>query len=291
MGDIKPLEVPLTFAMALAWDIDSIKADSFQSFYETMAERDFGSSVATLVASAWDKYDQLVAIRRHEHIEAPDFSLLHYIEADRVEAEWQKILATVQEAYDSKVSDDLRAAFFELVLHPIKATFIYTSLRINQARNQLWAAQRRNTANKAARTVLDLFDADFSLSEEFHQMLDSKWNHIMRQTHYGFNDTWHAPSRDMISGLCFVQGRQDSNPLVGQMGVSVEGHTGIRPGVCNEESDRTHPSRHDLVPGVTLERMTTYGTESRWFELFTRGTKSLDWVCRVPHDWVRLSSA
>ncbi|KXJ93594.1 hypothetical protein Micbo1qcDRAFT_223221 [Microdochium bolleyi] len=290
VGDIKPMEVPLTFAMALAWDIDSIKADSFHNFYETMAEREFDSSIAPFIASTWDRYDQLVAIRRHEHIEAPNFSLLHYNEAEQIEVEWQKLLAAVQHASDTQVSDSHRATFFELVLHPVKATTIYTSLRINQARNQFWAAQRRNTANKAARTVLDLFDADFALSEEFHSILEGKWNHIMRQTHYGFNDTWHAPSRDMISGLSFVQARQDSNPVVGQMGVSVEGHTGVRPGVCNEESDRTHPSRRDLVPGVTLERMTRYGAESRWFELYTRGTKTLDWECKVPHDWVKLSS-
>lgn len=30
----------------------------------------------------------------------------------------------------------------------------------------------------------------------------------MSQPHMGYGDTWHAPSRDMISGLCYVQTRQ-----------------------------------------------------------------------------------
>jgi len=289
VGDIKPLEVPLTFAMALAWDIDSIPATSFSHFYETLAAREFGTALRTQVAASWDGYDRLVSLRRHEHIEANNFSLIHYGEADRVEAEWRKLVTDAQSTYDSKVPEQYRAAFFELVLHPLKASYIYTSLRINQARNRFWASQRRTTANKAMRDVLDLFDQDFSLSEEFHQLLDGKWNQIMRQTHYGFNDTWHAPSRDMISGLCYVQARQDSNPVVGQMGVSVEGHTGVRPGVCNEESDRTHPSRRDLVPGVTLGSVTPYGPGARWFELYARGTKTLNFTCTTPHDWIKLS--
>ncbi|KAK6074572.1 hypothetical protein SCUP234_08102 [Seiridium cupressi] len=65
--------------------------------------------------------------------------------------------------------------------------------------------------------------------------------------------------------------RQDSNPLVGQMGVAIEGHAGIRPGHCNEETDRMHPSRRDLISGVTL------------------GT--LNWECKAPYDWIKLAKA
>ncbi|KAH6653806.1 hypothetical protein BKA67DRAFT_517523 [Truncatella angustata] len=289
VGDIKPMEVPLSFAMQLAWDIDSISANSIPTYLDDLAQRSFGDTLAGDVASAWYGYDRLMAIRRHEHIEADNFSLLHYEEADTIVARWDKLLGVVQSVFDMSVPEDYKPAFFELVLHPIKASAIYTSLRVNLARNQLWAEQRRNSANKAARKVLDLFDADFRLSEEYHSLLDGKWTHIMRQTHYGYKETWHAPSRDMISGLCFVQGRQDSNPLVGQLGVAVEGHAGVRPGRCNEESDRTHPSRRDLVPGVTLGRLTPHGPDRRWFEIYTRGSKSLNWKCQAPYEWVRPS--
>ncbi|ETS85424.1 hypothetical protein PFICI_03449 [Pestalotiopsis fici W106-1] len=289
VGDIKPMEIPLSFAMQLAWDIDSISAISLPDFLLNLARQMFGGTIDKDVASAWLTYDRLMALRRHEHIEADTFSLLHYEEADTVLGKWDKLLADSQKLYDTEVHKDYQAAFFDLVLHPIKASAIYTSLRINLARNQLWAEQRRNSANTAARKVLDLFDADFRLSEEFHSLLDGKWNNMMRQTHYGYKDTWHAPSRDMISGICFVQARQDSNPLIGQLGIAIQDHPGVRPGRCNEESDRTHPSRRDLVPGVTLGAMTPYGPSSRWFTIFTRGSMALSWECSCPHEWVRLS--
>ncbi|KAH8597581.1 hypothetical protein B0O99DRAFT_684893 [Bisporella sp. PMI_857] len=289
VGDIKPMEVPLSLAMALAWDINSVQADSFLQFFETLAEREFGDEVAGPVAAAWHEYERLTSLRRHEHIEADSYSVLHYNEANTILSRWEALLSSVEDLYSTKISESSKPAFFQLLLHPIKASTIYTSLRIHLALNQHYALQRRTSANKAFNAVLSLFSADFALSQEFHSLLNGKWNHIMRQTHYGYRETWHAPSRDMISGLCYVQAGQDSNPLVGQMGVAVEGHAGVRPGVCNEESDRTHPSRRDLVPGVTLGAMTPYGPKERWLEVFSRGSIALNWTASSPYEWIKLS--
>ncbi|KAL8404737.1 hypothetical protein RB594_009561 [Gaeumannomyces avenae] len=292
IGDIKPMELPLTFAMKLAWDINSIAPDGIKSFYGATAESWFGDGTALArdIAAAWHGYDRLVSLRRHEHIEPTTFSLLHYGEAEAVSKRWGELLAVAEELHGRAQGEAEKAAVFQLVLHPIKASQIFTLLQITLARNQSFARQRRNTANAVAKKVLELFDADFTLSEEFHDLLGGKWKHIMSQPHMGYGDTWHAPSRDMISGLCYVQTRQNSNPIVGQMGVAVEGHEGVRPGRINEESERTHPSRRDLVPGVTLGPMTRYGPSSRYFDIFTRGTLAVHWTAACgTHPWVCLS--
>ncbi|TEA15150.1 hypothetical protein C8034_v002614 [Colletotrichum sidae] len=290
VGDIKPMEVPLTFAMQLAWDIDSIKADGFADFYEKMASATFGEERAADIGRIWHDYDRLAALRRHEHIEATTFSLLNYDEADEIASRWETLLATAEEIH-KRMPTEQKAAVFETVLHPVKASCIFTKLQITLGRNQLYARQRRNTANKLARQVLGLFDADYSLSEEFHELLAGKWNYVVSQPHYGYGDTWHAPSRDMISGLCYVQRRQNSNAIVGQMGVAVEGHEGVRPGRTNEESDRTHPSRRDLLPGVTLGLMSRYGPSKRWFDVFTRGAQVIHWQASAKCSWLKLSTS
>ncbi|KAH8898131.1 hypothetical protein GQ53DRAFT_711240 [Thozetella sp. PMI_491] len=290
VGDIKPLEVPLSFAMKLAWDINSIESDGFPSFFESLAVQQFGPQLSLEVAATWHEYNRLASLRRHEHIEPQTFSILNYNEADTVLARWRTLLERAESIHE-RSSDTDRPAIFQLVLHPIKASYLFTALQFTLGRNQLYARQRRNTANKLAREVLELFDADYTLSEEFHSLLGGKWNHMLSQPHYGFGDTWHAPSRDMISGLCYVQQRQNSNPIVGQMGIAVEGHEGIRPGRTNEESDRTHPSRRDLVPGLTLGQMTQYGPHKRWFDIFTRGAIVIHWKTEVPFDWIHLSTS
>ncbi|CZR58673.1 uncharacterized protein PAC_08565 [Phialocephala subalpina] len=288
VGDIKPLELPLTFSMELAWNVNSIATDDFMTFFKAFADREFSPSISEAVAELLYGYDRLIALRKHEHIESDTFSLLNYSEAENIIADWKSLLDRAQSLY-SNVQSVNQPAFFQLVLHPIKASYIYTKLRVGQAKNQLFALQRRNEANVIAQEVLRLFDEDFDLSEEFHHLLGGKWNHMMRQPHYGYRETWHAPSRDMISGLCFVQTRQDSNPISGYMGVAVEGTEGIRPGLTNEESDRTHPSRKDLVPGLTLPTLEPFGQQSRYFEVYRRGTSSLTWHLKTPYDWLIVS--
>ncbi|KAL4863920.1 hypothetical protein BDV12DRAFT_201636 [Aspergillus spectabilis] len=96
VGDIKPMEIPFTLAMSLAWDIDSVTADSIPHFYKAMAEQVFGAELARPVSSIWGEYHRLVAIRRQEHIDTDTFSLLHYDEATKILSQWRNLLRTAQ---------------------------------------------------------------------------------------------------------------------------------------------------------------------------------------------------
>ncbi|KAJ5301787.1 hypothetical protein N7508_006650 [Penicillium antarcticum] len=266
IGDIKPIEVPLTFAMQLAWDVESISADTIIELLGGTASSYFGEELSQDTSAIWHEYDRLVRIRKHEHIDLDSFSLLHYNEADDIVSRWQFLEISVDAVYQ-RVPTEQKAAFWELVVHSVKASTIFTRLRVAQGRNQLYARQRRNTANKLLREILDLFDADFKLSQKFHSLLDGKWNHMLCQPHLGYGDTWHAPSRDAIFGLAYVQGYRNSNLIVGQMGIAVEGHEGIRAGRINEESERTHPSRRDLL-SVTEGMLDPDGDDARvWISI------------------------
>ena len=64
----------MTFAMALAWDINSIKSGEFKRFFSTLAEREFGKELSEAIGAAWHEYDRLVSLRKHEHIEPHTFS-------------------------------------------------------------------------------------------------------------------------------------------------------------------------------------------------------------------------
>ncbi|KAI8664659.1 hypothetical protein NCS57_00507900 [Fusarium keratoplasticum] len=290
VGDLKPLETPITWAMSLAWNINRITSENLGHFLQETAEKTFGSELSCEIGRVYHGYDRLVSLRKHELIEPTTFSLLHYNEAETILGRWEKLLEDAKLVYD-RLTEEQKPAGYQLILHPVKSSHIFVALRVMQARNQLYARQRRNTANTTAQSALDLFDADFDVQLEYHSLLGGKWNQMLRQTHLGYEDTWHAPSRDMITGLGYVQRRQDSNPIVGQMGVSVEGHLGVRPGLINEESERTHPSRRDLVPGLTLGTMSQYGPVSRWFEIWNRGTPTINWTASTPYAWLQLSSS
>ncbi|RMY95821.1 hypothetical protein D0862_08661 [Hortaea werneckii] len=289
VGDLKALECPLSFAMAMAWDCHTVANLEVKSFLDEWAAQNFHSDVAEDASSVLTGYDRIASLRKHELIEPGTFSILHHREADIVLERLQSLLDLATRVYGS-VSEEDRASVFELILHPVKATYLYMNLQVLRSRNRLYATQRRNSANKLAQEILDLFDADFDLSEEYHSLLGGKWNHMLRQPHLGYGETWHAPSRDMIDGICYVQRRQPSNPILGQMGVAIEGHEGVRPGRINEESERTHPSRRDLLPGVTFGCINRYGPASRWFEIFTRSPQIIDWQISTSAKFVQVSS-
>ncbi|KAH3913606.1 hypothetical protein HBH56_105320 [Parastagonospora nodorum] len=289
VGDIKPLEVPLSFVMLLAWDVNSWKFGDLPAFFHQFSASSFGQELASPCGDLLLRHDKLVRLRKHEHIEPETFSLINYAEADKILSDWTALLHDA-EALHTQIPSETSPSFFQLVLHPTKASQIYISLQVHRARNLLYAKQRRNTANHFFDTSIAQFKADFALSQEYHALLDGKWNHIMRQPHLGYRETWHAPSRDVISGLCLVQAHQASNPIAGNIGVAVEGHEGVRPGLCNEESDRTHPSRRDLVAGVTLPVMEPFGPQSRRFDLSLRGPKAVKWTILSPVSWVSVQN-
>ncbi|KAL3445818.1 hypothetical protein BJX65DRAFT_319142 [Aspergillus insuetus] len=291
VGDLKPLELPFTFAMQMAWSIDSCTLATIPGFLRQYCTREFGSEHADAIPNLLLQHDRLLAIRRHEHLEADILSILDYREAETILSRWKQLESSAEHIF-GETTEESKAAVYQLVLHPIKASRIYTELRIAQAKNKRYGAQRRTSTNAWAKRVLLLFDEDFSLSQEFHNnhWTGTKWNHVMRQPHYGYsNDTWHDPSRDLITGLCYIQPRQDSNPILGQMGVAVEGHPGVRPGLINEETDRMQPARGDLVPGLTTPVLSPYCVAGTYFEVYSRGSKPFTWTATAEESWVHMS--
>lgn len=124
--------------MSLAWDITSIKPDNLSHFFNTMAERDFGPGLSEVIGAASLEYDRLVSMRKHEHIEPDTFSLLHYNEAELVINRWKALLETA-EAIHNQCPKDQQASIFQLVLFPIKASYIFIALQLALGRNQLYA--------------------------------------------------------------------------------------------------------------------------------------------------------
>ncbi|CAG9952803.1 unnamed protein product [Clonostachys rosea f. rosea IK726] len=291
VGDIKPMEVPLSFAMMKAWNTHALTPSQLPVFFDAFIDNTFSLSAADSkeCSQLLFEYDQLMGLGKHECIEDDTFSVIYYDEADTVLRRWSDLLGRSTLIYE-KVPTDLKPAIYQLIHHPIKATQIYIALRVALGKNKRFAEQRRTIANKYAQEVLRLFQADFDLSNEYHEMLGGKWNHIMDQPHYGCR--WEediAPFRDMIPGLCYVQSRQKASPIMGSFGIAVEGHAGYRTGLCCEEHDLLQPSRGNRVPSVTTAPLEPLGARSRWFEIYSHSSESFHWslpVSTFSWDWV-----
>lgn len=178
VGDLKPVEIPISHFMDMAYDAETWDVDSTEDWAAAWAAREFGSAVAAETSDIMVRYGIAANRRKYELIEPQSYSVINYDEGDRVLAAWVALEARAQAVYDS-LDASAQPAFFQMVLHPIQAGHIVNQIYIGAAKNLLYAGQKRNAANSKMMDVIQLAAADANLTNQWDDMLDGKWAHIL----------------------------------------------------------------------------------------------------------------
>ena len=178
VGDLKPLEVPLSHFLDLAYDTGRWDVDSADEWLEAWAAREFGAEHAADVANVMTRYGTYAARRKYELLEPRIYSVLNYNEAEAVLAQWEELRVDA-EAVHAALDEAARPAFFQTVLHPVKAGEIMHKINIGAAKNGLYANQKRNAANDMFFSGIDLLNADADLTNDWDTLLDGKWAHML----------------------------------------------------------------------------------------------------------------
>lgn len=282
------MELPFGFTMDLAWDNSKIDFETIPQYLEAYATREFGKKGAKEIASILMELDLLVALQKYENVETSTYSYVNYLEAENILGRWRTIADKAATLYDD-MEEGYKPAFYQLVYYPVKSGSVFYELQLTLGRNELYALERRNSANALASKVLEHFDEDFDLIEEYDSLLDGKWKNMMRQPKYGWTEAWVPPARDMISGLSYVQLRQNTVPALGDVGVVAEGITPPRPGLWCESCDASKPMEDDFRPAVP--QLDPYSSKSRWVDLYMRGDYRVPkpWSVKPEYDWISVS--
>ncbi|KAF1832991.1 hypothetical protein BDW02DRAFT_553559 [Decorospora gaudefroyi] len=266
VGDLKPLELPISHFLDMAYDMSSFtSAASTDPWLKAWATREFGSNVADGTAEAMATYGKLIVRRKYELLNLNPFMLStnNYDEAENVLDEWTALESKAQTLYDS-LDSATQIAFFEVVLHPIMAGGVVQRVYINAARNSAYASQNRMSTNKLADDVRATYAQDAVIQRRYHGLLNGKWNHMMDQVHFGYT-YWQDPRSNSMPGVRTIG---TNAPRDGMLGVSVQNSGGSNP---------------------TLQDMSPYTRENRTFEIFARGSGSMDFSIASSEDYVRVS--
>jgi hypothetical protein len=175
----------------MAYDMSSFtSAASTDSWLNAWASREFGLSVASEAAEAMATYGKLIVRRKYELLNVSPFMLstVNYDEAERVLNEWISLENKAQRLYDS-LDTATQIAFFEIVLHAVMAGRVVEQVYINAARNSAYATQKRMSTNTLAEDVKAAYAQDSVIQKRYHSLLNGKWNHMMDQLHFGY-DNW-----------------------------------------------------------------------------------------------------
>lgn len=202
VGDIKPMEFPISFFLDYAWNPEAIQATDLQQYTKQWCAQQFGPQYAAQIADIIAKYTQYNGRRKPELLDANTYSLDHYHEAERVTAAYNDLLVKAE-----KINNALRApykdAYFQLVLHPVKAAANLYSMYFAVANNHYYAASRLAIANNYADTVKQLYIQDSLISLQYHALGNGKWNHMMDQTHIGYT-YWQQPPVNRMPAVKYV---------------------------------------------------------------------------------------
>ncbi len=201
VGDIKPMEFPISFFLDYAWDPRKIGADELTRYTENWVAAQFGEKYAKDIATLLAQYGKYNARRKPELLDAGTYSL--------TTGEWKRVVneytALLKKAEDinQKLPTDYRNAYFQLMLHPISAYSNLNKMYYNVALNKDAYLQKEMETNAYADRAKQRYANDSLITRQYHQLNNGKWNHLMSQTHIGYT-YWQLPNRQKIPDVRYL---------------------------------------------------------------------------------------
>lgn len=267
VGDLKPLEVPIEFFLRMAWNPEAMSKDSIASYQKHWAEREFGPQYSEEIADIVAKYSKYNNWRKPELLKPTTFSLVNYREAERVSAAWNDLVVRA-EKLEKVIPVEQRDAFYQLILHPVKACANLNEIYIAAGRNALFASQGRASTNAEAQRVRELFARDAKFSDYYNNKLaGGKWKHMMNQTHLGYTG-WESPEENVMPEVLELNLSDTAG-----FGIAVEGSTESWPGGEGKP---------------ILPTFDSFKRQRSYIEVFSRGTQPIKVESTADKPWIIL---
>ncbi|MHA6718857.1 glycosyl hydrolase 115 family protein [Sphingomonas sp. RS6] len=211
VGDIKPMEYPLGFFMAMAWNPEGVQPDALAAYPRRWAEATFGPGEAAAIGEMITAYSQYAARRKPELIDQDSFPLGGITEAGldggefgALVAQWDALEAQMATTR-ARLRADQHDAYYQLIEHPISAMANLYRLYYAAAWNKLLASRNDARANYFADQVEATFRRDAELTERYHRINGGKWDGMMAQVHMSYV-IWNDPTRQSMPSISRVGG-------------------------------------------------------------------------------------
>ena len=234
VGDLKPMEMPISYFLDMAYDFDTWGTSHIKSadeYEKNWLKEQFGNYMTddeiNDVASLIDEYTRITTLRKPEIVNTSTFSLENYNEAVRV----LDSINTIKEKadkYKDKLPDEAQAAYYQLVYYPAVATTNVIKMQIYSAINKQYIKQKRVSANVYAKLLEEAIafdkDLEYTYSKDMPGDIGDKWDGMMAQAtnaaHVGYTG-WKPegmyPEAEYLENI----------PVEASMLVSVQGESKV----------------------------------------------------------------
>lgn len=272
VGHFKGYELPMEYFMSLAWNTNKWNNSNITEYTRLWVTREFGSTYADEITDILSKYTKYNGRRKIESLTPKTYSLVNYLEAENVVKDFNKITAQAEAIY-AKLPKEKKDAFYQIVLFPTKASALVNELYYTAARNNLYASQKRVSANAMAAQTRELFKQDTTLTNHYnHIYADGKWNHFMDQTHLGYT-SWNPPKENSLKAVPLL----DVQPLTEvSMGISIPGTAASWPGSSEK---------------AVLPELDVFNNKEQYIEIFNRGKVAFEYTITTNVPWLTISES
>lgn len=268
VGDLKPMELPISFFLDYAWNPDEWPAKKLPEYNVQWAARQFGPEHAAEIGEILCMYAKYNGRCKPELLSPGTYSLDNFQEFENVVNDYNQLAKRAEELRKKLPAED-QDAYYELVLHPVTACANLNELYFAAAKNRQAVEQGRATANAWTEKVKELFQKDADITEYYHTKLaNGKWDHMMSQTHIGYT-YWQEPPVNKMPDV-----EEITLPQKAEMGVTVEG---------------SDSSWTEGVVSVVPPEMDSFNRQSVFIDIFNRGSEPFEYQVETGQPWLKVS--
>jgi hypothetical protein len=264
VGDIKPMEFPISFFIDYGWNPDRWPAEKLPEYTKDWANQQFGPKYAADIADIIIKYTKYNGRRKPELL-LDTYSLINYREAETVVDDYNKLAKKANKIYKD-LPNEYRDAYYQLVLYPVIACANLNELYLALGKNHLYEKQGRAATNDMAEEVKELFKKDAEITNYYDKvMAGGKWNHMADTTHIGYT-SWNPPPKNIMPEVSKI-----AVPEAASMGVAIE------------DSDSWWPM--DKSKAV-LPEFDPFNRQNYYIEVFNRGQTPFGYKIESEQPWL-----
>lgn len=194
VGDLKPMEYPITLFLDMAWNPKQYTADNLQEHPHQFCAQQFGKEQADEAMHILNLYSKYAGRVTPEMLDCKTYNLKTG-EWKQVSDEFVKLEAEALRQYTT-LKPEYKDAYKQLILFPVQAMANLYEMYYAQAMNHKLYKENNPQANEWADRVEKAFARDKALSNDYNNVMSGgKWKNMMIQKHIGYtswNDNFPA---------------------------------------------------------------------------------------------------
>lgn len=176
VGDIKPNELEMQFALDMAWDVEKWNPEDAIEYLEEWAEKTFGEKHDKDIAELKKEFYRLTQNGKPEHMRMLKFTPVQA--AERL-SDYKKLLAK-SEKLAKKMPKRLEDAYFQLIHYPIEGATLMNEKVLYAQESWELAKRGKNKALKEAEKAIDAYQRIIKITEKYNkEIANGKWDGIM----------------------------------------------------------------------------------------------------------------